>query len=174
MKMIKAIKNNRGSAMPLIVVAVFFILGITAALVRNYSFIATARSVRAAMEQTAQTAIVRNNEETYGSKRESFAGAYNVAGMSTAQHIDARGQLQSILNLTAQSADLVKYDSNAEEIYRLKNISLQLQNPPHRQSEQPFAATVKLSLVLPAKYGDAVGSVTVPLAVRAENPNKFS
>lgn len=170
----KVFKNNRGSAMPLIVVAVFFVLGIAAVLVQNYSFTATARSVRAAMEQTAQTAIVRNSEETYGSKRESFAGAYNVAGASTAQRIDAKSQLQSILKLTAQGTALVKYDSNGRELYRLQNIILQLQNPPHKQSVQPFAAVITLKLVLPAKYGDVAGNVTVPLTVRAENPNKFS
>ncbi len=169
-----AIKNNKGSAVPFLLTLIFLILGIIAIIIQTGMLSAVAFTVRSAMEQTARAAITENSENTYASKRESYAGAYTVTGADNTQILNTKAYLQEILQLTDEGTALVKRDTSGKELYRLEDIRLTLDNPPHKDSRTPLNATVTLTLIQPAKFGFATGDVPLNLKVVAYNSNKFN
>ena len=171
----KALKNNDGSAFPLILVVIFVILCMVAVLWQNGIAVATGRTVKTAMQKTALTAITRNSEETYFSKRKGYAGAYEKAAAwdENLEVINAAAQLKEILHLTEQGADLVKLDEKGNELFRLQDIMLTVKNPDFKNSDD-LQATLDLVLIMPVKYGTENTTAKVPMHVEAKNKSKFS
>ena len=135
----------------------------------------TGNDVKTAMQKTALTAITRNSEETFPSKREGYTGAYEKTGdwRESVEVINAAAQLKEILHLTEQGDDLVKLDAAGKELYRLQKISLKINNPSFKNSAD-LQATLNLTLIMPVRYGTGKTVAKVPMQVEAKNKSKFS
>lgn len=172
----KAIKNNSGSAMPLFIVVIFFILALIAVIYQNSTMITTGRSVKAAMQKVALNAITQNSEETYPSKREGYTGAYEkqLDWNPTVENIDPTDQITEMLNIAPEGTALVKRSAAGAELYRLDAIQLAVENTEFLTSSNGIKATVRLNLVFPVNY-PLLGkqSITIPIKATAENKMKF-
>lgn len=169
----KHLSNNRGSATPLILAITFSLLCLVGALYQNYLTIAAVRNIYACMEKTALTAIARQSEATYSSKRESYHGGYSSSDWSEwIVDVDAPTKLNEMLQITRSGDSLVSY-SGSDLNYRISDIMLLIQNPALAESTQTLKATISLSVELPMKFGTVQRNVTVPLSVTAENKPKF-
>ncbi|MEG0396149.1 MAG: hypothetical protein RR612_05435, partial [Oscillospiraceae bacterium] len=137
--------------------------------------IMTGNDVKAAMQKTALTAITRNSEETFPSKREGYTGAYEKSEEwnESIEVINAAAQLKAILHLTEHGDDLVKLDAFGTELYRLQKISLKINNPSFKNSDD-LQSTLNLTLVMPVRYGTVKTVANVAMHVEAKNRNKFS
>ena len=172
----KAVKNNRGSAMPFFVVILFFILALVAIIYQNGTMITTGYSVRNAMQKVALNAVTQNSAATYPSKREGYSGAYQKVGswQPAVEAIDPATQLTVMLQLTGEGEDLVRRGSGGEELYRLINVQINTENTAWQDRTDGIKATVQLDLVITVKY-PLVGEkkLTIPISVGAENKMKF-
>lgn len=172
----KSLKNNDGSAMPLFIAVIFFILALVAVIYQNSTMITTGRSVKAAMQKVALNAITQNSEETYPSKREGYTGAYEkqLAWNPAVENIDPADQITEMLHLVLEGTALVKRSAAGAELYRLDTIQLTVENTEFLNSSKGIKATVRLNLVMPVQY-PLLGErqITVPIKVTAENKMKF-
>lgn len=172
----KALKKNDGSAMPLFIVGIFFILALVAVIYQNSTMIAAGRSVKAAMQKVALNAITQNSEETYPSKREGYTGAYEkqLAWIPAVENIDPANQITEMLHLTQEGTALVKRSAAGAELYRLDTIQLTVGNTEFLDSSKGIKATMSLNLVIPVKYPlMEERPITIPIKATAENKMKF-
>lgn len=169
----KHLNNNRGSATPLILAITFSLLCLIGALYQNYLTIAAVRNIYACMEKTALTAIARQSEATYSSKRESYHGGYSSNDWSEwIVDVDAPSKLNEMLQITRSGDTLVSY-TGSDLNYRITDVTLSIQNPALAESTKTLKASISLSVELPVKFGTLQNNVTVPLSVTVENKPKF-
>lgn len=176
--MIRHLQNDRGGAGLLLGIFVtVFILMLISALFQNYAVLASVNTVHAAMEKVALTAIARQTEQTYQSKRESYHGAYSSEDGSgwdaELMYPDAVSQLKEMLEVQRQANKLVKYDDTGKMLYQLSNISLELDNPDFQSEDAPLRAIVSLDFEMPLKLGTIERPIQVHLKVTAENKTKY-
>ena len=130
----KYLKNNKGG-MGIFVLGLFiflFLFVLIVALCQNYSSFAVVKTVHSVMEKTAVTAIARQTENTYASKRESNHGAYQTDGIEWTekiQSVDGATQLNKMLKIEQNGDTLTKYTVDGSLLYRLSNIDITISNP---------------------------------------------
>lgn len=139
------LQNNQGGASLFLgLFGVIFALALISALFQNYSAIMSVKTVHAAMEKAALTAVTRQTEQTYQSKRESYHGAYSnsdgAGWHALMADSDVVAQLNEMLLTQHQSGKLVKYDNEGNAIYWLENISLAIENPDFQSQDAPLQA----------------------------------
>ena len=165
------LQNNQGGASLFLgLFGVIFALALISALFQNYSAIMSVKTVHAAMEKAALTAVTRQTEQTYQSKRESYHGAYSnsdgAGWHALMADSDVVAQLKEMLSVHYQSGQLIKYDKK-------ENISLVMQNPDFQSQDAPLQAVVSLDFNMPLKLGSIEHPIQVHLKVTAENKTKY-
>lgn len=170
----KLLKDDAGSAMPLFIILIFFVLSLVAVFYQNDTMITTGRSVQAAMQKVVLNTITQNSEETYPSKREGYTGAYEKQAewKPAVENINPVEQLQFMLHLTPAGDALVKYDNNGTELYRLTDIQLLVENTDFLDTSKGIKSTMKLNLIIPINY-PLIGERPITILIRASAENKM-
>ncbi len=171
----KHLNNNHGSAVPLILAITFLLLCLVGALFQNYAVIAVADTIHSSMEKVAFTAVARQTETTYSSKRESWHGAYQTDGsdwQESIQFMDGISQLNGMLHFQRDGDILTKYNSNGSMLCRLSSIVVLVDNPALKQ-DRTIQATVSCTFEMPLRFGSIHRTISVPMSVTAENTPKF-
>lgn len=173
----KHLQNNKGGAGILLfgLFSFLFVIVLMAALFQNYSILAAAGKVHSSMEKVALTAVARQTEKTYFSKRESWHGAYQTDGSNwqeSIQFMDGVAQLNEMLHFQRDGSTLTKYREDGSLFYRLKDIVVLVDNPTLKQ-DRTIQATVSCIFEMPLRFGSIHRTISVPMSVTAENTPKF-
>lgn len=172
----RSLSNDDGAATPLILAIILFVLLGFAVLYQYLFASAILDTVHESCSFVTERALITNAESSYQAKRDGYTGVWHLDGREISDptvSIDPRISLAQQLNLDRQGNDLVKTDG-VDEIYRLRNIELTIENPDFQEDSILLIATISLDADIILHF-PMVGehTVSIPLQVSAAWNPKF-
>lgn len=172
----QSLTNDEGAATPMILCFVILAIIGFVVLFQYFYTAATVNIIHDSCRSTATSALMANAEASYQAKRDGYTGVWNLDDgevTNTSVYIDPVAHLADQLDLIRDGDALVKLDGE-DQVYRLRDIRVDIENPAFQDEDNPLIATVSLTadVVLTFPLVDHV-SVPVPISVSASWNPKF-
>lgn len=172
----QALNNNDGAATPMILAFILACVVAFAILFQYFYVTATLKTIRQSCFSVSESLLVANAEASYQAKRDGYTGIWHVGPGEFSDptvHVDPISSLAEQLNIVIEGDTLVKRDGD-KQVYRLRDISLTINNPEFQDSD--ILLTSSLSLIVDINLNFPLVDkfpVSIPIHVTSSWDRKF-
>lgn len=173
------LKNNKGNTTVLAVVISLIIIFIMCVIFEYMKMVIITTGIRNAVQSAVIAAITSNYDDTYSQLREGYSGGYEYRDTGFIEIIDTGdiyGRLDSLLGLTQEGDQHVKYTAAGIREYSLYDMQIQFENPILAQgnADKNLTAAVRICVEIPVRYnGGEILSLKLNMRIRASYIPKF-
>lgn len=171
--------NNKGNATVLAVAICLGIIIIISVVFEYMQMLIITTGIRNAVESATISTVVANYDETYSQLREGYSGGYVYQDTAFTESIDTGNiytRLDSLLALTENGAEHIKYRGDGSVEYSISNMRLELENTAFAQgnTNKNLNATVYIDVKIPVRFGGReIASLAPTMRVKASYTPKF-
>lgn len=168
-KAITALKDKRGSSMPLAVAITLSLIIIFSGVSEYLRLLIIAQGVRDAVQAAIISTVVENYDDVYHGAREGYSGGYRpIAGNfdESVDYGDIYDRLDDILSLSPNGSYHEKKTLGGNLEFRIWDLSVDIRNAPLAAGDNPsarFEADAVIMLEVPVSFG---GKLLSPMRIR--------
>lgn len=172
----RSLSNDEGASTPMILGILLSVLIVAVMLFQYFYTTALLKTIRQSCSSVVEIALMSNADASYQAKRDGYTGVWHVDGADVNDvmvSIDPAASLAEQLGLISDGDVLVKMDGT-EQVYRLSDIKLDIQNPEFQDNIAVLTATLSLTVDTTLKFPLIDGfPISVPVTASAEWNCKF-